>query len=291
MYGGRPAATQSFQLSLRTGVSGTIQRISIDRSRGKLEKQARKGKVFDFQPDPTFECCKKKKCSAHFQESSTPLIDKAREPLFETFMNREMLRASLRHNWNVYLRLPDGRRCCKRMMLKIYNCSSTLIYGEKRYKRSQSDANASRQKIATCIASWLECVKDTADCMPDEGWYQLNIPLRSMVHANYNADAEQSDTLKHCKSKSHFYQVWNKNFPEIRLRKYCRFAKCDFCVEWRRIGQEWSRKAEAREKLKNHRAWANVRERGLWHLKRDKAIAEPDKAISISIDGMCACVN
>jgi hypothetical protein len=34
-----------------------------------------------------------------------------------------------------------------------------------------------------------------------------------------------------------------------------------------------------------HRAWANVRERGHWQLKQEKAISKPDDAISISIDG------
>jgi hypothetical protein len=288
MYGGRPAATRSYQLNLR--MSGSSKRTAVDRSRGRTEKQARKGKVFDFEPDPDFECCRKKKCSAHFTDAANPMIVEARLPLFDRFMNRVRLRATLRSNWNLYLRLPDGRRCCKEMMLRIYNCSPSLIYGNHRHERSQSEANSARGKVGAHIASWFHILKETADCMPDEGWYQLNIPLRSMVFANYNADAVESDTLMHCKSKAYFYDVWNNNFPETRLRKYCRFAKCDFCVEWRRIGQELSRRAESRQKLRMHRQWANVRERGVWHMKREKAIAEPHNAISISIDGMGACV-
>ena len=50
-----------------------------------------------------------------------------------------------------------------------------------------------------------------------------------------------------------------------------------------------SRKAEAQERLKVHRAWANVRERGLFHKKQEKARRRPSEFISVSIDGMCAC--
>jgi hypothetical protein len=126
--------------------------------------------------------------------------------------------------------------------------------------------------------------------MPDGDWYQIDTPLRSMVFAHYNEDAaEEGSTPKHCKSKPYFYDTWDVNFPEIRLRKWCRFAKCDFCVDWRRLAQVNSRKAEATERLKLHRAWANVRERGLFHKKQEKAIRRPSEFISVSIDGMCAC--
>ena len=293
MYGNRPARTQSFTLALRSTVGGSSERQAVsDRPRGRVEKQARKGNVFAFTPDPTFKCCNRKHCSRFFTDPNALEVKAAREPLYDKQLGRDRLRTKLKDNWNSYLRLPDGRKCCKRMMLKIYNCSSSLIYGdmirEHRESNPQAESNSAREKIGASIASWLHLVKETADCMPDEGWYQLNIPLRAMVHANYNEDAaEEGSSLEHCKSMSYFYSVWNTNFPELRLRKHCRFAKCDFCVNWRRIGEDWKRRGEARERLRLHRAWANVRERGLWHKKRDSAINNPDEAISISIDGMC----
>jgi len=132
------------------------------------------------------------------------------------------------------------------MMLKIYSCSSSLIYGNNRNdENTQAESNSIRTSLASDIASWFYLIKETADCMPDEGWYQLNMPMRSMVYESYNADAEEFGLLKHCKAKSHFYDVWNRNFSNIRLRKHCRFAKCDFCVHWRKISEEPGRKAEA----------------------------------------------
>ena len=297
-YGNKRPKTISYHLAQRQSI-GSLQRVAVDLPRGKNQKQARKGQVFGFQPDITYVCCQKKGCSSHFTDPNSPLVTKAREPLFDKYLDRASLRVKLKNNWNTYLRLPDGEKCCKRMALKIYNCSSSLLYTNiprerEDEGRSQGDANASGKKIATCIAAWFHDLKDTADCMPDGDWYQINTPLRSMVWAHYNDDAaEEGSTYKHCKSKSHFYGVWRDNFPEIRLRRHCRFAKCDFCVDWRRLGRQHQRKAEAQERLRMHRAWANVRERGLFHLKREKAIQRPDEFISMSIDGMCVtlCVR
>ena len=142
----------------------------------------------------------------------------------------------------------------------------------------QGDANSLLARIATSVASWFHLLKETADVIPDEGWYQINTPLRSMVFENYNADAEENNLYVHCKSKSYFNALWHNNFPEIRLRKHCRFAKCSFCVHWRKIsrGENFARKAEARRKLKLHRGWANTRERGLWHHKMNLAITGPE---------------
>jgi len=124
------------------------------------------------------------------------------------------MREALKRNWNTYLRLPDDSVCCKKMMLKIYNCSPSLIYGDRRERRgesnSQGEANSLSARIATSVASWLHLIKATADAMPDEGWYQINTPLRSMVFENYNADAEENNLYVRCKSKSYFLALWHQ---------------------------------------------------------------------------------
>ena len=292
LYNKRPARTRIHTCSVRTPVGGLYERKSARQApRGTNEKQARKGLVFPFQPDPSFNCCKKKNCSQYFTDATDLRVKAAREPLYNPSLERTQLRKELWHNWGTHLLLPSGERCCKRMMLKIYACSSSMIYGDNRPRipdgcRSQGEANSNRTQLASSIASWFFTLKETADCMPDEGWYQINTPQRCMVFDNYNIDAAENGAYRHCKSRSYFNQVWHENFPEIRLRKHCRFAKCDFCVHWRKKCEDTNTNAEARERLRQHRAWATVRERGLWHKKVTEATTTPDRAISISIDGM-----
>ena len=247
LYAGKPARTKSYTLTYRCDIDMQT-RILVDRPRLPSEKQARKGRVFTFQPDPNFQCCTKKQCSKHFLSAKCPTLEKARSPMLDHFMSREAMRAKLRANWTTYLSLPDGSRCCKSMMLKIYNCSPSMLYGDKRPDRDQGDSNRGRSSLSSDIASFLKLMKSTADCMPDEGWYQLNMPMRCMVWSEYNEEAKAFGLLRKCTNKGYFYKVWDDNFPELRLRKHCKFAKCNFCVNWRKISEEPSRKAEAAER-------------------------------------------
>ncbi len=73
---------------------------------------------------------------------------------------------------------------------------------------------------------WMSC---------DQGWYMLPVARKVTLFKNYDLDATAWPHLyKSCK-QSHFLDVWTKMFPEIRLRKHCRFAKCGFCVEMREL--------------------------------------------------------
>jgi hypothetical protein len=122
--------------------------------------------------------------------------------------------------------------------------------------------------------------------MPDEGWYQLNAPQKEVVFDDYIEDVKEFPDLYEKCHRSYFDSIWLKNYPDIKLRKYCRFAKCEFCVDWRRIFDNFpDRRAEASLRLKHHREWANVQERAYWKQKQDLASTEPEKYISLSIDG------
>ena len=163
-YNKKPCRTISYQLNVRQSI-GAIERVAVDHARGKLQKQARTGRVFAFVPDVDYACCKTKKCASHFPDANSAMIKKARKPLFDKFLDREALRVQLRENWRIHLRLPDGGQCCKNMALKIFDCSSSLLYGNRKRGReegqSQADSNSSRTSVATSIASWFHLLKDT----------------------------------------------------------------------------------------------------------------------------------
>jgi hypothetical protein len=166
-YNKRPCRTISYNYTQRQSCIGSFERLNVTHARGDRQKQARTGRVFAFVPDPDYTCCTKKKCSSHFTDAKHISIKKAREPLYDKYMDREKMRRKLRDNWHLHLRLPDGTKCCKKMALKIYNCSSSLLYGNNRKRnrgeepQSQGDANSKRTKIATSIASWFGLLKDT----------------------------------------------------------------------------------------------------------------------------------
>ena len=162
---------------------------------------------------------------------------------------------------------------------------------DKRRELSCSDANASgsRNEKAVSVSSWFGNLKEIVDVMPDQGWYQLPHPKKRMVYQSYKLDcASFPGKYKHC-TPGHFNKIWRKQFPECRIRKHCRFAKCEFCVAKRAILDNAKSSAydrqQARTLLQAHYAWANTRERGEWKRKRDQSHANPKKSICISLDG------
>jgi hypothetical protein len=74
--------------------------------------------------------------------------------------------------------------------------------------------------------------------MPDGGWFMVNKPRKKMVYEDYLEDvADYPELYKTCTSQW-FNTIWREHFPEVRLRKHCRFAKCSFCVKWRQIATD-----------------------------------------------------
>ena len=117
----------------------------------------------------------------------------------------------------------------------------------------------------------------------------VNQPRKKMVYEDYVADVSLFPTLYTSCTQAWFNTVWRENYPEIRLRKHCRFTKCVFCVEWRAKATDRDNsdrsKLDAKHRLGKHIEWAHKKERGLYHDKRMKAEQHPATHISIAIDG------
>ena len=138
--------------------------------------------------------------------------------------------------------------------------------------------------------AWLRSYKEDLDVMPDEnGWCYVNHSRRKYLWGDYNADTVLRPEMYPDCSKEWFCEVWRHQFPELRLRKYHRFSKCDFCIEQRAIRGDrkvpLNTRLEAKARLKAHIEWAHKRERGLFKQKKFLAVAEPVNFISMSIDG------
>jgi hypothetical protein len=286
------AKSTSYTSTVRVFYDGDApHRVETLTPRRKLSRQATNGPhgvpgtVYPYRPpspDGPFKCCNGK-CFLQYQKVDDARVVEARAPYFDkaiAYPNKEALRLALHHQWTTTLLLDDGSPVCAIMACRIFGCSKSKLYADKRVRRKDP------MVVATSIGSWFNMLKQTADVMPDEGWFQINAPLRKMVHDDYLEDCKTfGDTYVKC-SIDYFNKVWRENYSNVRLRKHCRFAKCTFCVRWRSIYEKNDKQRnEAFLKLKEHRAWANIRERAHWQAKRNTAIHHPDEAISLSLDG------
>jgi hypothetical protein len=254
--------------------------------RPKGKHQATNDVVYDFQP--TLDTCCNRKCYQYFTDPKADNVVTARKPLYDNNTDRGELATMLRENARKYLLLPDGKPCCMIMACSIFSCSKMFLYKDTRPVQTRSEASSQCPKTVS-VCAWFNNLKEGLDFMPDEGgWCMVKQPRRNMVHDEYIEDCKLFDELYTCCSPDHFNKVWAKNFPEVRLRKHCRFSKCSFCVHWR--GVATSRdvsafvKADAKNRLKQHYGWAQARERGYYHFKRDRAVKSPEDYISIAID-------
>ena len=104
--------------------------------------------------------------------------------------------------------------------------------------------------------------KKNLDIMPDQGWSMLPVGSKRALYQEYAVDVEKYKDLYLPCNEDYFVKTWSANFPEIRLRKHCRFAKCDFCIEMRDPPNTLSaqEQLECQNRLRDHLAWAITRQ-------------------------------
>ena len=243
--------------------------------------------VYCYEPSDV-ACGCKRNCHKHFDDANDSAIKEAREPLYDQHMNRGVFRGQLLHNWREHLKLPDGKPCCATMCCRIFACSRTLLWPDQRIQQSREEANRD-SPIAIAVIAWFYELRKTLDIMPDGDWYMVNQPKKKLLFENYKLDVKTWPTIHIACCPSYFNAVWAEHFPDIRLRKHCRFTKCTFCVYHRTIIESMKSSSlaytVAKEAMRRHYRWAHQRERGLYMEKRSQAKLNPAKFLSIAIDG------
>ena len=252
-----PASTHVISTRMRVSTSNPM-RVEVPWTARK--KQATNGQVKAFKPNTSFNCCKRR-CAAYF-DTETAAVKKARQPLFDTSLSRELMRFTLLENADSLLKHPiDEGPVCKKNTALLYSCSPSLLFpNTKRYKGTKGDSNRARSTINLSLATWFRERMKYTDIMPDTGFYQLSEPCKKFVKEQYDEDVE-SIVLCNCAmagnaepcgcagaipiyskcSDSYFNAIWDKEFPDVKIRKHCRFSKCAFCVLQRELRDTHSR--------------------------------------------------
>jgi hypothetical protein len=229
---------------------------------------------------------------SHFQTADDPRIEAARQPLFRP---SKYLKQELRKAWFNLRVCVDGKevQVCLTAACKVFACSRSFLNTTKPRKKTLADAT--QKAKAVDVAAWFYRLRETLDIMPDQGWYQLQHPKKMMVYEQYMLDVQSMPSMYSKVSPDFFNKTWNTNFPEVKIRKHCRFAKCEFCVHHREIigdqKVDHTLQAESKQRLGMHFKWAQTRERGFYHKKRDEATQFPGRAISIAMDGTDQMIN
>jgi hypothetical protein len=285
----RPCKTMMVRGQARLPVIPQIKQIT-QKVRGK---HISGNLVWEFQPVPDAKCCKKKRCLAQFTHKDDARVLAVRAIFERNNVSSDQRKMLVREAWLSTLQVSTGddftTPVCMTAACKIIGCSRQWLSLKQptRTTRTKGEANSARAHKQADVVAWLHALKERLDVMPDQSWRMTHEPSKRRVYEKYKEDGNDcSPTL--------FYDTWRLNFPEIRCRKHCRFAKCDFCIERRAILQDQTRLADhplAKERLTLHLTWAHSRERGLYHKKQAEALSNPKDVMSISLDGTDQMIN
>ena len=139
IYRGRPAATTLIRTQSRVPVQGSRVNEEVLKPQGSRLHQSSRNQTFAFVPNPTFQCCKRKRCMAYFTSASDARVLAARQPLYT--MKGAELREELHANWREHLTIEaDGKTLpvCVIAATKIYCVSKSLLYPDQRPRPSRS---------------------------------------------------------------------------------------------------------------------------------------------------------
>jgi hypothetical protein len=162
--------------------------------------------------------------------------------------------------------------------------------GQRKLRGDSDDTEKCR-----LIRQWLTDFAKWHEYMPNENTIQLPYPRKNNVYNYYVEDRRReailSATPEECRKSiacsSYFYRIWSKYERQIILRRHLRFSICDDCAALRRHRDKHITQTQLtlNQKLFQEHIQLIQEERAAYHNKRDLARMEPNKYISVIMDG------
>ena len=277
-----------------------VNRISNPRKKSKL----RENWEMDLQSmsDITIRstvCCKKKK---RFSSVNVPFMrDYVQQLLTSSFRERKERLLSMKGSNGKFT--FDGNIVCNMFLKKAFRYGTDLISSTRKCSTTLTNVATNNQSSSTMssftsyraspsrdsIVSFLQrLADDTGDRMPDRD--EQHIPYFSKKEV-YEAFIEDFKNLYNGNDppKLHYFAaIWKQHCHHIKIRRVHRFAACSICEELKGDLRDAVSKGICTEDLKRQKRGHNdhiLNERIHYQMKRDIAMAHPDRYCSIILDG------
>ena len=168
------------------------------------------------------KCCKRKRCYEHIADSTVRAI---RSRVWNEYGDKpRQAKIEIARVWDEIF-LIDGKRCCIEFILNAFGVSRTFLYPDTR-KKPKIRASDVRESIII----FFEELKLDSDSMPDAEEFHLYAPKKASIFEMY---CERPGSVP-C-GIQYFLKQWRLLFPEVKLRKYLRFTKCNTCEELKQV--------------------------------------------------------
>ena len=152
---------------------------------------------------------------------------------------------------------------------------------------SSGNRQVRRRHKADGIEAWLGNFASFYQISPDSDYTYLPYANKEVVYGMYEEDMKRSGMP--VAKKGYYNDVWRSSdeLSHIRIRKWLRFATCDLCVDYRKRRDETNDdklRVEIKAEEKTHHIFVSG-ERGSYYKRQTRAEVNPEKYISMIIDG------
>ena len=185
---------------------------------------------------------------------------------------------------------------CLKYFMWVYNVSCTFYYrclsNYQVHRSKRVDGQAEKLRL---VREWFVHFARYHEYMPTDGTIQLPYVNKAQVYEYYKSDMEvaarasttPAADLRLIACLSYFLKVWSEHESHIVLRRHLSFAICDTCAMLRKSREKRLSEIElVRNTAEFTRHIQLIREeRAAYYNKRDRARQQPDKYLSLIMDG------
>ena len=256
----------------------------------------------------TKRCCDKCCLQGGFDFSDLHSIRRSLEGLHHTEVNSRLM-ANIRWTFNKNSRnddssskgkymfpLPSGQEVCAEAQALVYAVSIRHFRTLTKLVREGATGKC-REPRSSHVGAWrsylqpyLEDYASTfGSQMPNSNKIELNVGSKVQIYMKFLVLKEGVEALKDKPfSESWFYRLWRLCCPHILCPRQNSFSKCDKCVLFKTALEKLSDRKQRVKAVRNFDAHLvdQMNERKQYYANRLHAIAHPEEAISMIVDGM-----
>jgi hypothetical protein len=197
----------------------------------------RKLKIKKLAVDRLNECCKKRKCCKKFELSAIQMCREQIHCLPHVVDRRSMVLSQFvrvnKHGQSKLKPAIDGTKVCIKFFCYAFGITNDFVYRILKNGIHPIPSPHQSQKLLHLL-EWLNEIKQLGEQQPNSSSIILPYRTRHQLYELYQSDHPHSDrdATPLC-SFPYFKYVWAQQLPDLKLRKYLPFSKCNQCIHLR----------------------------------------------------------
>jgi hypothetical protein len=183
------------------------------------------------------QCCKKQSCYKKFDLASIKMCREQVHCLPHVVDRRAIVLSQfvkVKKNGEESSKLKptiDGIKVCHKFFCYAFAITNDFVYRLLKFGIHQTPSVHQSRKLMNLLV-WFDQIKELGEQQPNSTHVLLPYRTRLQLFTIYQADHPRGDHNDSC-SFTYFKYVLAQHRPDLKLRKYMTFSKCDHCIRLR----------------------------------------------------------